>query len=58
MSDERIEYEWISAFAQVFGHCAMRTGETIVILAESGSRAVNVHLAELALGRWVCRISG
>ena len=51
MTDERIEYEWISAFAQVFGHCAMRKGEMIVILAESGSRAVNVHLAELALGQ-------
>ncbi len=51
MTDERIEYEWISAFAQVFGRCAMRKGETIVILAESRSRAVNVHLAELALGQ-------
>lgn len=50
MLAERIESGWIDAFAQVFGLCAMRAGEEIVILSESRSRAVNVHLAELALG--------
>ncbi|MDF0601553.1 peptidase M29 [Psychromarinibacter sp. C21-152] len=51
MLGERIESGWIDAFAEVFGMCAMRAGEEIVILSESRSRAVNVHLAELALGR-------
>jgi 2,5-dihydroxypyridine 5,6-dioxygenase len=51
MLNERIEAGWISAFAEVFDLCKMRTDETIVVLGESGSRAVNVHLAELALGQ-------
>ncbi|KMW60675.1 hypothetical protein AIOL_000839 [Candidatus Rhodobacter oscarellae] len=48
---DRIESEWIDAFAQVFSLCKMRRNETIVILAESQSRPLNIHLAELALGQ-------
>ena len=48
---DRIEDAWISAFAEVFDLCKMRPDEAIILLSESRSRAVNVHIAELALGR-------
>ena len=51
MLTDRIESGWISAFARVFDLCAIRRGETVVILSESQSRPLNVHLAELALGQ-------
>ncbi len=50
MLTDRIESGWIDAFAAVFDMCAMRTGETIVILSETQSRPLTVHLAELGLG--------
>jgi 2,5-dihydroxypyridine 5,6-dioxygenase len=51
MFAERIEGKWIDAFAEVFERCAIRKGDTAAILSETQSRALNVHLAELALLR-------
>ena len=51
MLSDRIEAGWITAFATVFERCKMRADETIVILSETQSRSLNVHLAELALGQ-------
>ncbi len=48
---DRIESTWIESFANVFELCKMRQDENIVILAESQSRPLNLHLAELALGQ-------
>jgi len=50
MFTDHIESQWISAFAEVFQLCKMQSEESIAILSESQSRALNVHLAELALG--------
>lgn len=49
MITDRIEPGWIDAFAEVFTLCKIRTDEQVVILSESQSRPLNVHLAELAL---------
>lgn len=51
MLSDRIESGWIEAFAEVFELCKMRPAESIVLLCETQSRALNVHLAELALGQ-------
>ncbi len=51
MRDDRIEAKWIDAFAEVFHLSAIGPDEPVVILAETQSRALNVHLAELALAR-------
>ena len=51
MLEDRIESTWIESFANVFELCKMRREESIVILAESQSRPLNLHLAELALGQ-------
>lgn len=51
MLTDRIEAGWIDAFAQVFALCRMQASETIVILSETQSRPLTVHLAELALGQ-------
>src|SRR3954463_3923806 len=51
MFADRIEGKWIDAFAEVFERCAVRSGDTAAILSETQSRALNVHLAELALLR-------
>jgi len=48
---DRIEGKWIGAFCEVFERCAVRAGDTAAILSETQSRALNVHLAELALLR-------
>jgi len=48
---DRIEGKWISTFCEVFERCAVRAGDTAAILSETQSRALNVHLAELALLR-------
>jgi len=48
---ERIEAKWIDAFARVLELCALRPGETVALLSETQSRAVNVRLAELAAAR-------
>ena len=51
MFADRIEGKWIDAFCEVFGRCAVRAGDAAAILSETQSRALNVHLAELALLR-------
>ncbi|TPG57178.1 peptidase M29 [Roseomonas nepalensis] len=51
MFADRIEHKWIEAFAEVLAKCAVREGEAVAILSETQSRALNVHLAELALLR-------
>src|SRR5258708_10071679 len=51
MLADRIEAKWIDAFCEIFERCAVKSGDTAVILSETQSRALNVHLAELALLR-------
>jgi len=51
MLNDRIENRWIDAFETTFRACGVRAGTTSVILSESQSRDLNVHLAELALAR-------
>ena len=51
MFADRIEHKWIEAFAEVLAKCAVHPGEVVAILSETQSRALNVHLAELALLR-------
>ena len=51
MLADRIEGKWIDAFCEVFERCAVKPGDTAAILSETQSRALNVHLAELALLR-------
>ncbi|MFN6956009.1 MAG: 2,5-dihydroxypyridine 5,6-dioxygenase [Acetobacteraceae bacterium] len=48
MLADRIEHKWIACFAEQFSKCALKPGETVAILSETQSRALNVHLAELA----------
>lgn len=48
---DRIEERWIEAFRHTFEMCAVEPGVQCAILSESQSRALNVHLAELALQR-------
>jgi 2,5-dihydroxypyridine 5,6-dioxygenase len=50
MLTDRIEGKWIDAFKNQFALCAIQPGDTVAILSESQSRALNVHLSELALG--------
>lgn len=49
MLNDRIEGKWIDTFADVFRMCKVEAGDPVAILSESQSRAINVHLAELAL---------
>src|SRR3954453_21749094 len=51
MLADRIEAKWIDAFCEIFERCAVKAGDTAAILSETQSRALNVHLAELALLR-------
>jgi len=51
MFADRIEAKWIDAFCELFEKCAVKPGDTAAILSETQSRALNVHLAELALLR-------
>lgn len=51
MPGERIEHRWIEAFAAVLGLCRLERGETVCVLGESRSRALNLDLAELAAAR-------
>ncbi len=51
MLADRIEEKWIVAFARVFSLCKVAGGEAVAILSETQSRALNVHLSELALAR-------
>src|SRR6476659_2658640 len=48
---DRIEAKWIDAFCEIFERCAVKRGDTAAILSETQSRALNVHLSELALLR-------
>ena len=48
---DRIEGKWIDVFARVFELCDLKPGDSVAILSETQSRAVNVQLAELALHR-------
>ncbi|MEO0680789.1 MAG: peptidase M29 [Pseudomonadota bacterium] len=45
---DRIEARWLSAFQNVLELCALSASEQCVILSETQSRPLNVHLAELA----------
>ncbi len=49
MLANRIEYKWIAAFANTFTLSKVRPGDTVAIVSETQSRALNVQLAELAL---------
>ena len=51
MLADRIEAKWIDAFCEIFERCALKAGDVAAILSETQSRALNVHLAELALLR-------
>src|SRR6202051_301311 len=51
MFADRIEAKWIDAFCDVFEPCAVKPGDSAAILSEQQSRALNVHLAQLALLR-------
>ncbi len=51
MLSERIEGKWIDCFTRTFELCGVKQGELVAIFSETLSRAVNVHLAELALLR-------
>ena len=51
MFSDRIEAKWIDAFEKVFRLCKVAAGDEVVILSETQSRALNVHLTELALLR-------
>lgn len=51
MLSDRIEHRWIELFAELFGRCGLGPGDPAVILSETASRPLNVHLAELGLLR-------
>jgi len=51
MIADRIEAKWIDLFAEVFARCKVAESDVCAVLSESQSRALNVHLAELALLR-------
>ena len=51
MLNDRVEPQWIDAFQRVFELCKVTTGDAVVLLAETQSRALNIELARLALAR-------
>jgi 2,5-dihydroxypyridine 5,6-dioxygenase len=51
MFNDRIEAKWIDAFETTFRACNVDASQTAIILSETQSRDLNVHLAELALAR-------
>src|SRR4051794_13108896 len=51
MVSDRIEGKGIDALCEIFERCAVKPGDTAAILSETQSRALNVHIAELALLR-------
>jgi 2,5-dihydroxypyridine 5,6-dioxygenase len=55
MQDDRIEQPWIAAFEAVLRLCKAQHGESVCVLAERRSRALNCELAELAAARLGCR---
>ena len=48
---ERVEPQWIDAFARVLELCKVARGDAVAVLSERQSRAVNVELASLAAAR-------
>ncbi|MBM3536694.1 MAG: peptidase M29 [Alphaproteobacteria bacterium] len=55
MLADRIEGKWIDTFAKTFELCQVKSGESVAILSETQSRALNVQLTELALLRLKAR---
>lgn len=51
MIADRIEAKWIDTFDRLFELCRIVPDEDVVVLSETQSRQLNVHLAELALAR-------
>ena len=51
MLNDRVEARWINAFVATFEACKVHTPQSAIILSETQSRSLNVHLAELALGQ-------
>ena len=49
MLNDRLEWKWLRAFAEVFRRCRVAPGDPVAILAETQSRELSVRLAELAL---------
>lgn len=54
MLSDRVEGKWIDAFERTFRLCGAAAGMPVAILAESQSRALTLHLSELALDRIGC----
>src|SRR3979411_2816106 len=55
MLTDRTQAKRSEAFCEIFERCAVKSGDTAAILSETQSRALNVHLAELALLRMGAR---
>lgn len=51
MFTDRIEGKWIDCFAEAFALCGVAESDEAVILSETQSREILVHLSELALLR-------
>ena len=49
MFSDRIEGKWIANFVRLFELSGVAAGDEVVIVSETQSRALNVHLSELAL---------
>ena len=49
MFSDRIEGKWIGLFADLFALSGVSAGDDVVVLSETQSRSINVHLSELAL---------
>ena len=49
MIEVPVEPHWQDSFVELFGLCRANAGEEVVILAESQSRRLNLHLAQAAL---------
>ncbi len=55
MFSDRIEAKWIELFAEVFAKSGVQAGDEVLILSETQSRNLNIHLSELALGQLKAR---
>ncbi len=49
MIADRIEGKWLDTFREVLALCGVVPGDAVAILSETQSRALSVHLVELAL---------
>jgi len=47
----KAQEKWIKTFEAIFRRCKVEPNEVVRILTETDSRAINVHLAELAISR-------